>query len=105
VADNLQDESSKTISVSVIAPAAYLCDFAGQTPATVHHVAAHRVLRDLAYREFFLGEQQRGAAIIIDNGVSDLAGSLGRLTWCGPPGTDKAVFGRRRARGCWRAGR
>ena len=77
MADNLPDGSSKTISVSVIAPAAYLRDFAGQSPATVHHVAAHRVLRDLPYREFFLEEQQRGAAIIIDNGVFDLGESLG----------------------------
>ena len=76
MADNLRDRAPKTISVSVIAPAAYLRDFAGQSPATVHHVAAHRVLRDLAYREFFLGEQQRGAAIIVDNGVFDLGESL-----------------------------
>ena len=77
MADNPRDQSSGTISVSVIAPAAYLRDFASQSPATVHHVAADRVLRDLAYREFFLEEQQRGAAIIIDNGVFDLGESLG----------------------------
>ena len=76
MADNLRDGSSRTISVSVIAPAAYLRDFAGQSPATVHHVAAQRVLRDLSYREFFLEEQQRGAAIILDNGVFDLGESL-----------------------------
>ena len=75
--DNLRDGSSETISVSVIAPAAYLRDFAGQSPATVHHVAAQRVLSDLAYRAFFLEEQQRGAAIIVDNGVFDLGESLG----------------------------
>ena len=76
MADNPRDGSSRTISVSVIAPAAYLRDFASQSPATVHHAAAHRVLRDLAYREFFLEEQQRGAAIILDNGVFDLGESL-----------------------------
>jgi hypothetical protein len=77
VADDLREELPGSISVSVIAPAAYLREFAGQSPATVHHVAAQRVLRDPAYREFFLEEQQRGAAIIIDNGVFDLGVSLG----------------------------
>jgi hypothetical protein len=77
VAGNPRDRSSGAISVSVIAPAAYLRDFASQAPATVHHVAAHRVLHDRAYRQFFLEEQQRGAAIIIDNGVFDLGASLG----------------------------
>ncbi|GAA1022118.1 hypothetical protein Aple_064730 [Acrocarpospora pleiomorpha] len=66
-----------SINVSVIAPAAYLRDFVAQAPATVHHVAAQRVLHDLAYREFFLQEATLGATIILDNGVFDLGTSLG----------------------------
>ncbi len=68
---------SKSINVSVIAPAAYLRQFVGQSPATVHHVAAQRVLQDATYRAFFLREAQLGATIIVDNGVFDLGESLG----------------------------
>ncbi|MBL7489739.1 hypothetical protein I6A60_29420 [Frankia sp. AgB1.9] len=64
------------ISVSVIAPAAYLRDFAAQDPATVHHVAAHRVLSDPEYRAFFAEEAGLGAAVIVDNGVFDLGRAL-----------------------------
>jgi hypothetical protein len=64
------------INVSVIAPAAYLRDFAAQDPATVHHVAAQRVLDDPEYRAFFLEEAELGAAIIVDNGVFDLGEAL-----------------------------
>ncbi|GAA3251096.1 hypothetical protein ACFO1B_43775 [Dactylosporangium siamense] len=64
------------IEVSVIAPAPYLRDFVGQTPASVHHVAAQRVLHDPAYREFFAEESARGAEIVVDNGVFDLGASL-----------------------------
>jgi hypothetical protein len=71
------DEASKSINVSVIAPAAYLREFAGQDPATVHHVAAQRVLHDPGYRAFFLEEAALGAMIILDNGVFDLGESLG----------------------------
>nr|MDT0658731.1 hypothetical protein [Micromonospora sp. DSM 115978] len=66
----------KRIDVSVIAPAAYLREFVGQSPATVHHVAAQRVLNDDTYREFFAEEARRGAEIIVDNGVFDLGASL-----------------------------
>jgi hypothetical protein len=76
VADDRVDPTAKSINVSVIAPAAYLREFVGQEPATVHHVAAQRILQDPAYRQFFLEEQQRGAAIIVDNGVFDLGESL-----------------------------
>jgi hypothetical protein len=62
--------------MSVIAPAAYLRDFAAQDPATVHHVAAQRVLADLEYRAFFLEEAELGAAVIVDNGVFDLGEAL-----------------------------
>ncbi|MGH3789898.1 MAG: hypothetical protein ACRDQ9_03690 [Pseudonocardiaceae bacterium] len=68
---------SQSINVSVIAPAAYLRDFAAQNPATVHHVATQRVLEDPTYREFFLEEAGLGATIILDNGVFDLGESLG----------------------------
>jgi hypothetical protein len=61
VADDPSDVSPGTINVSVIAPAAYLGDFVGQSPATLHHVRAQRILHDQAYREFFLKEQQRDA--------------------------------------------
>lgn len=61
----------------MIAPAAYLREFVAQSPATVHHVAAQRVLRDEAYREFFREEAELGATIILDNGVFDLGESLG----------------------------
>ena len=64
------------INVSVIAPAAYLRDFAAQDPATVHHVAAQRVLADPGYRAFFLEEAGLGAAVIVDNGVFDLGEAL-----------------------------
>ncbi|MFY7070261.1 hypothetical protein ACOQFV_30760 [Nocardiopsis changdeensis] len=64
------------INVSVIAPAAYLADFVAQDPATVHHVAAQRVLNDPSYRAFFQCEAERGASIIVDNGVFDLGRAL-----------------------------
>ncbi len=64
------------INVSVIAPAAYLRDFAAQDPATVHHVAAQRVLANPEYRAFFLEEAELGAAVIVDNGVFDLGEAL-----------------------------
>ncbi|MEV4581488.1 hypothetical protein AB0K16_50460 [Nonomuraea jabiensis] len=67
---------SHSISFSVIAPAAYLREFVAQTPATVHHVAAQRVLLNSAYRAFFVEEERRGATIILDNGVFDLGQSL-----------------------------
>jgi len=67
---------SAGISVSVIAPAAYLRDFVAQSPATVHHVAGQRVLRDAAYRAFFREEARRGAAIVVDNGVFDIGRPL-----------------------------
>ncbi|MBF8193035.1 hypothetical protein ITP53_46665 [Nonomuraea sp. K274] len=67
---------SHGISFSVIAPAAYLREFVAQTPATIHHVAAQRVLLDPADRAFFLEEERRGATIILDNGVFDLGQSL-----------------------------
>jgi hypothetical protein len=69
-------ETGKSINVSVIAPAAYLRDFVAQEPPTIHHVAAQRVLSDPAYREFFRHEAERGAAVILDNGVFDLGRSL-----------------------------
>ncbi|WP_326549978.1 hypothetical protein [Micromonospora sp. NBC_01813] len=60
----------------MIAPAAYLREFVGQSPATVHHVAAQRVLNNVTYRRFFAEEARRGAEIVIDNGVFDLGASL-----------------------------
>jgi hypothetical protein len=63
---------AKGIDVSVIAPPAYLGAFVAQAPARVHHVAAQRVLTDTAYRAFFRREAERGAEIIVDNGVFDL---------------------------------
>ena len=69
-------DAAHGINVSVIAPAAYLRDFAAQDPATVHHVAAQRVLSDPEYRAFFLEEAELGAAIIVDNGVFDLGEAL-----------------------------
>lgn len=67
---------AKSIDVSVIAPPAYLDAFVAQKPARVHHVAAQRVLTDPAYRAFFRREAERGAEIIIDNGVFDLGQAL-----------------------------
>ncbi|MET9879157.1 hypothetical protein ABZZ36_31700 [Actinacidiphila glaucinigra] len=64
------------IDFSVIAPPAYLEDFVGQEPARVHHVAAQRVLSDEAYRAFFAREAERGAEIIVDNGLFDLGYAL-----------------------------
>ncbi|QMU67276.1 hypothetical protein [Streptacidiphilus sp. P02-A3a] len=64
------------IDVSVIAPAAYLDAFVAHDPAGVHHVAAQRVLADPAYRAFFRREAERGAEIIVDNGVFDLGHAL-----------------------------
>jgi thymidylate kinase len=56
VADDVRGRLAKSINVSVIAPAAYLRCFVAQSPATVHHVAAQRVLQDPTYRAFFLEE-------------------------------------------------
>jgi hypothetical protein len=67
---------AKSIDVSVIAPPDYLAAFVAQDPASVHHVAAQRVLTDAAYRAFFRREAQRGAEIIVDNGVFDLGRAL-----------------------------
>lgn len=64
------------IDFSVIAPPAYLEDFVAQEPARVHHVAAQRVLSDEIYRVFFAREAERGAEIIIDNGLFDLGYAL-----------------------------
>lgn len=66
----------KSIDVSVIAPPDYLDSFVAQEPARVHHVAAQRVLTDAAYRAFFHREAQRGAEIVVDNGVFDLGHAL-----------------------------
>ena len=66
-----------SINVSVIAPSAYLRQFAGQSPPTVHHAAAQRILSDPAYRAFFLEEERLGAEIVVDNGVFDLGAPLG----------------------------
>jgi hypothetical protein len=68
--------SGHGIDFSVIAPPAYLGDFVAQDPARVHHVAAQRVLSDDNYRAFFAHEAERGADIIIDNGVFDLGYAL-----------------------------
>lgn len=67
---------AKSIDFSVIAPPAYLDAFVAQDPARVHHVAAQRVLTDAAYRAFFSREAERGAQIIVDNGVFDLGRAL-----------------------------
>ncbi len=74
MADNAGTEHG--INVSVIAPAAYLRTFVAQSPPTVHHVAAQRVLQDPDYCAFFRDEADRGAAIIVDNGVFDLGRAL-----------------------------
>ncbi|WP_416971639.1 hypothetical protein [Streptomyces sp. 4F14] len=67
---------AKSIDFSVIAPAAHLEDFAVRDPARVHHVAAQRVLSDDSYRGFFARESERGAEIIVDNGLFDLGRAL-----------------------------
>lgn len=77
---------AKTVDFSVIAPPAYLDAFVAQDPARVHHVAAQRVLTDESYRAFFAREAERGAEIIVDNGVFDLGHAL--------PAADLAEAGR-----------
>ncbi|MCT2584622.1 hypothetical protein [Actinophytocola gossypii] len=67
---------AKSIAFFAIAPPDYLDAFVAQEPASVHHVAAQRVLTDAAYRAFFHREAQRGAEIIVDNGVFDLGHAL-----------------------------
>ncbi|WP_330335596.1 hypothetical protein OHS33_38845 (plasmid) [Streptomyces sp. NBC_00536] len=64
------------IEFSAIAPPAYLEAFVGQDPARVHHVAAQHVLSNETYRDFFRRETERGAEIIVDNGVFDLGHAL-----------------------------
>ncbi|MFD5722693.1 hypothetical protein [Streptomyces sp. NPDC127036] len=64
------------IDFSVIAPPAYLENFVAQEPARVHHVAAQHVLSDEIYRAFFAREAERGAEIIVDNGLFDLGYAL-----------------------------
>ncbi|KPC78556.1 MULTISPECIES: hypothetical protein [Streptomyces] len=68
--------ASTGIDFSVIAPPAYLKHFVTQEPARVHHVAAQRVLSDEIYRGFFTREAERGAEIIVDNGLFDLGYAL-----------------------------
>ncbi|MFB6951222.1 hypothetical protein ACFCXP_16480 [Streptomyces niveus] len=64
------------IDFSVIAPPVYLENFVAQEPARVHHVAAQHVLSDDSYRAFFAREADRGAEIIVDNGLFDLGYAL-----------------------------
>lgn len=64
------------IVFSVIAPASHLWDFVTQEPALVHHVAAQRILKDMHYRAFFRAQADRGACVIVDNGVFDLGYAL-----------------------------
>jgi hypothetical protein len=64
------------IQVSVIAPVQYLHDFVEQIPPTIHYIAAQRVLQDACYRRFYLEQAERGASLIVDNGVFDLGHSL-----------------------------
>lgn len=64
------------IQVSVIAPGRYLREFAAQVPPRIHYVAAQRVLQDPCYRRFYLEQAERGASLILDNGVFDLGHSL-----------------------------
>ncbi|MFG2640386.1 hypothetical protein ACGFYP_05365 [Streptomyces sp. NPDC048370] len=68
--------NNEGIDFSVIAPPAYLNAFVAQEPALVHHVAAQRVLTDEDYRAFFAREAERGAEIIVDNGLFDLGYAL-----------------------------
>lgn len=67
---------AKCLDFSVIAPPAYLNDFVAQEPAVVHHVAAQQVLADESYRSFFAREAERGAEIVVDNGLFDLGYAL-----------------------------
>ncbi|WP_329450016.1 hypothetical protein OG894_04925 [Streptomyces sp. NBC_01724] len=64
------------IGFSVIAPPVYLEHFVAQEPARVHHVAAQHVLSDEIYRAFFAREAERGAEIVVDNGLFDLGYAL-----------------------------
>lgn len=68
--------STTGIDFSAIAPPAYLENFVAQEPARVHHVAAQHVLSDESYRGFFAREAERGAEIIVDNGLFDLGYAL-----------------------------
>ena len=67
---------ARSIDVSVIAPPDYLDHFVAQEPARVHHATAQRILTDATYRAFFRREAERGAEIIVDNGVFDLGHAL-----------------------------
>ncbi|MFG2774740.1 hypothetical protein [Streptomyces sp. NPDC048350] len=67
---------AQCIDFSVIAPPAYLNAFVAQEPARVHHVAAQHVLADESYRAFFAREAERGAEIVVDNGLFDLGYAL-----------------------------
>ena len=64
------------IDVSIIAPTRYLEAFASQTPSTIHYTAAQRILNDDDYLRFYKDEAERGARVIVDNGVFDLGQSL-----------------------------
>lgn len=64
------------ITVSVIAPTAYLRDFVDQVPPTLHHITAQRVLHDNLYRRFYREQVERGASLVLDNGVFDIGQSL-----------------------------
>jgi hypothetical protein len=64
------------IQVSIIAPSRYLEAFVSQAPPTIHYLAAQHVLRDVAYRRFYLEQAEKGARLIVDNGVFELGQSL-----------------------------
>ena len=87
----------KSINVSVIAPAAYLREFAGQDPATVHHVAAQRVLARSGVPGVLPRRGRSWARmIILDNGVFDLGEALARRR----PGPRRAGGARGRRSSC-----
>lgn len=67
---------SHGILLSVIAPTAYLRELADQVEPTLHYLAAQRVLADERYRDFYREQAERGAHLVLDNGVFDLGTAL-----------------------------
>lgn len=67
---------SAGVTVSIIAPPRYLRAFVEQIPPTIHYIAAQRVLQDDSYCTFYLEQADRGAHLVLDNGVFDLGQSL-----------------------------
>ncbi|SEP48365.1 hypothetical protein [Amycolatopsis saalfeldensis] len=68
--------AAEGIALSVICPTRNLTELADQDPPTVHYLAAHRILTDVPYVDFYRDQGNRGAHLIVDNGAFELGSPL-----------------------------